>query len=116
MATSLARGSWNSVPACYASGNGGFSAVRLLDEVSTRATRSAGPWSSESIRTSQSIPGCQTNARAITVGSIRTVTTGIRIGNVPRAHAPSIIAPWLGSGRRSDSGQPLRHDGDSRTG
>ena len=39
----------------------------------------------------------------------------IRIAIVSRPHAPSIIAPWQGSGRRSDSGQPLRHDGDRRT-
>ena len=39
----------------------------------------------------------------------------IRIAIVSHPHAPSIIAPWQGSGRRSDSGQPLRHDGDRRT-
>ena len=40
---------------------------------------------------------------------------GIRITIVSRPHAPSIIVPWQGSGRRSVSGQPLRHDGDRRT-
>ena len=42
---------------------------------------------------------------------------GFRIAIVSRPHAPSIIAPWpwQGSGRRSVSGQPLRHDGDRRT-
>ena len=40
---------------------------------------------------------------------------GIRITIVSRPHAPSIIAPWQGSGPRSVSGQPLRHDGDRRT-
>ena len=40
---------------------------------------------------------------------------GLRIAIVSRAHAPSIIAHWQGSGRRSDSGQHLRHDGDRRT-
>ena len=40
---------------------------------------------------------------------------GIRITIVSRLPVPSIIAPWQGSGRHSVSGQPLRHDGDSRT-
>ena len=40
---------------------------------------------------------------------------GIRITIVSRPHAPSIIAPWQGSGRHSVSGQPPRHDGDRRT-
>ena len=40
---------------------------------------------------------------------------GIRITIVSRPHAPSIIAPWQGSGRRSVSGQTVRHDGDLRT-
>ena len=39
---------------------------------------------------------------------------GVLITIVSRPHAPSIIAPWQGSGRRSVSGQPLRHDGDRR--
>ena len=41
--------------------------------------------------------------------------TGIRTTLVSRPHAPSIIAPWQGSGRRSVSVQPLQHDGDRRT-
>ena len=40
---------------------------------------------------------------------------GNRITIVSRPHAPSIIAPWQGSGRRLVSGQPLRHDADRRT-
>ena len=40
---------------------------------------------------------------------------GMRIINVSRPHAPSIIAPWQGSGWRSDTRLPLRHDGDRRT-
>ena len=34
---------------------------------------------------------------------------GIRITIVSRPHAPSIIAPWQGSGRHSVSGQHPRH-------
>ena len=40
---------------------------------------------------------------------------GILIAIVSRPHAPSIIAPWQSSGRRSVAGQPLRHDCDRRT-
>ena len=40
---------------------------------------------------------------------------GILIAIVSRPHASSIIALWQGSGRRSVSGQPLRHDGDRKT-
>ena len=40
---------------------------------------------------------------------------GIRTTLLSRPHAPSIIAPWQGSGRRPVSGRPLRHDADRRT-
>ena len=40
---------------------------------------------------------------------------GMRIINVSRPHAPSIIAPWQGSGWRSDTKLPLRHDEDRGT-
>ena len=41
---------------------------------------------------------------------------GVRTSTVSRVRAPSIIASGHGSGHRSVSGKPLRHEGDSKTG
>ena len=70
------------------------------------------------IATGEGMPACPSGSRvpaesqsALSARSL----LGMRIINVSRPHAPSIIAPWQGSGWRSDTKLPLRHDEDRGT-